>query len=141
MQNDKNWSLKTDKENIVWLALNRADSKVNSLNESVLTEFDEILKTLKQSKTAKAVIIYSGKSTGFIVGADISQFKSLTSAEQATNLIKKGQEVFLLVQLRMLRPASQCSSLNPWQFRLRSHRQGHKDSQNTALLLLQKIQS
>lgn len=94
MSKYENWSLKTDENNIIWLALNRADSKVNSLNEKVLYEFYEILKLINQDTTAKAVIIYSSKSTGFIVGADITQFKAFSTSEEATELIKKGQEIF-----------------------------------------------
>ncbi len=92
--NFENWSLKVDEDNIHWLTLDRSDSNVNSLNESVLREFDQILNSLSQNNQVKALIIRSGKKTGFIVGADIAQFKTIVSAEEATNLIRKGQEIF-----------------------------------------------
>ncbi|MCS5708025.1 enoyl-CoA hydratase/isomerase family protein [Candidatus Berkiella cookevillensis] len=90
----EHWKLDIDNQDIAWLTLDRSDSAVNSLNEPVLREFDHILNLLGQKKQAKAVIIQSGKKTGFIVGADISQFKQLSSADEATQLIKKGQEIF-----------------------------------------------
>jgi len=90
----ENWFLETDSQDILWLTLDRKDSPVNSLNESILKELDQILNALTQNSSVKAVIIRSGKKSGFIVGADISQFKSLESAEQATQLIRKGQEIF-----------------------------------------------
>lgn len=90
----ENWKLETDDQDILWLTLDRQDSPVNSLNEAVLKEFDQILNTLSQNKSSKAVIIQSGKKTGFVVGADITQFKSLENADQATQLIRKGQEIF-----------------------------------------------
>ena len=89
-----NWFLETDSQDILWLTLDRKDSPVNSLNESIFKELDQILNAIAQNQSVKAVIIQSNKKTGFIVGADISQFKSLDSAEQATQLIRKGQEVF-----------------------------------------------
>ncbi len=89
-----NWFLETDSQDILWLTLDRKDSPVNSLNESILKELDQILNALTQNKSVKAVIIQSNKKTGFIVGADISQFKALENAEQATQLIRKGQEIF-----------------------------------------------
>lgn len=90
----EHWKLDIDNQDIAWLTLDRSDSAVNSLNEPVLREFDHILNLLGQKRQAKAVIIQSGKKTGFIVGADISQFKQLSSADEATQLIKKGQEIF-----------------------------------------------
>lgn len=90
----EHWKLDIDNQEIAWLTLDRRDSAVNSLNEPVLREFDQILNLLGQKRQAKAVIIQSGKKSGFIVGADISQFKQLTSADEATLLIKKGQEIF-----------------------------------------------
>lgn len=92
--NYENWSLETDDNQILWLTLDRKDSGANSLNESVLKEFDQILNVIGQSNRHKAIIIRSGKKTGFIVGADINQFKSFASAEEATALIQKGQAIF-----------------------------------------------
>lgn len=87
----QHWILETDSENILWLGLNRADSKVNSLNQEVLIELEEIIDHVP---SVKAVILYSGKKTGFIVGADISQFTHLHSASEATDFILKGQAIF-----------------------------------------------
>lgn len=98
MQKVENWSLNKDKDNIIWLGLNRSDSKVNSLNEKVLQELYSILQDLKHDETVKGLIIYSEKKTGFIVGADIAQFKLVTSASEATEFIKKGQEIFNFVE-------------------------------------------
>lgn len=94
MENTLNWSLRSDDDNVYWLEFNRADSRVNSLNEACMRELDQILTTLSHDTTVRALIIRSGKSTGFIVGADVSQFKALASAIEATQLIRQGQEIF-----------------------------------------------
>lgn len=94
MENYRNWSLRNDDDNIYWLEFNREECAVNSLNEPCMKELDNIIDTLAQNSTVRALIIRSGKSTGFIVGADISQFKDLNSSEEATQLIRQGQAVF-----------------------------------------------
>lgn len=93
IKNYHHWRTEVDEQNVLWLTFNREDSKVNSLNESTLREFDSVLDDIMH-QSPRALIIRSGKKTGFIVGADIAQFKNLTSAEQATALIRKGQEIF-----------------------------------------------
>jgi 3-hydroxyacyl-CoA dehydrogenase/enoyl-CoA hydratase/3-hydroxybutyryl-CoA epimerase len=89
----EHWFLEQDQDNILWLTFDRKDSSTNSLNEATVRELDDILNGLANT-TAKALIIRSAKKSGFIVGADISQFKSLHSAEEATALIRQGQAVF-----------------------------------------------
>lgn len=87
------WSLYNDADNVFWLTFDQKNSAVNSLNESTLREFDNIIDSISSNPLAKALIIRSGKKTGFIVGADISQFKGFDSAEEATILIRGGQEI------------------------------------------------
>lgn len=91
----KNWHLSTDDKNILWLALDRADSSVNSLNREVLEEFDHILSDIQQGNLKPtAVIIKSGKSNGFIAGADIQQFNQIKDVNEAFDLLRKGQVVY-----------------------------------------------
>ncbi len=94
MNTYKNWSLQSDDQNILWLTFSQENSQINSLNEATLSELDHIINALTQNTQAKAVIIRSGKKSGFIAGADIAQFKMVTSKEQAVQFIKRGQEVF-----------------------------------------------
>lgn len=89
----EHWSLTQDESNIYWLLFDKKDSSTNTLNEATIRELDTILNTLATTQ-AKALIIRSAKKTGFIVGADITQFKTLKTAEEATQLIRQGQAVF-----------------------------------------------
>lgn len=88
------WDLSVDDKSVLWLGINRHESAVNSLNKEVLHELDQILDNIADETSIKSVIIFSKKKTGFIAGADISQFVSLTSSEEAFNLIRQGQLVF-----------------------------------------------
>ena len=93
MNDYKHWQLETDSDNILWLTLERADSRVNSLNAEVLHEFNTILDHIEQSHP-RGVIIRSGKHSGFIAGADIQQFGELKDVGQARELIRDGQKIF-----------------------------------------------
>lgn len=88
----KHWKLNKDNDNILWLTLDRADAKVNSLNDEVFDEFDKVLDDVK-AENPVGVILQSGKNTGFIAGADITQFTSLKDESEAFKLIRKAQLV------------------------------------------------
>ncbi len=94
----EHWTLSTDEDNIIWLSFDKKDSSVNTLNESTLREFDQILNVLGQGQQPKALIIRSAKKTGFIVGADITQLKAIETSEQACILSKAGQDIFLKLE-------------------------------------------
>src|SRR5579872_4367718 len=94
MSKYKHWSLHLDEDYIMWLLFDRADSSVNTLNSEALEELDHILDDVPQDKRTRALVIRSAKKTGFIMGADITQFKDLASSEEATQLIRQGQAVF-----------------------------------------------
>ncbi len=93
----QNWRVATDNDQIVWLWLDKYDATTNTLNKSVLEELRAIIELLTSSTTIRGLIIGSAKSNGFIAGADIEQFSQLSSAEEATALIRKGQEIFDLL--------------------------------------------
>ena len=88
----KHWKYTKDNDNILWLTLDRADAKVNSLSDEVFDEFDKALGEVAAANPV-GVILQSGKTTGFIAGADITQFTSLKDESEAFNLIRKAQLV------------------------------------------------
>lgn len=89
-----NWHVETDKEHIVWLRFDRANSAVNTINAEVLEELEIILTDVSHQRSAKGLIITSSKESGFIAGADIEQFTKFSTLEEAMALINKGQAVF-----------------------------------------------
>lgn len=91
-QKYKHWKMETDQERILWLTIDRDGAKVNSMNREVFDEFDRVLDDVAQQNPA-AVIILSGKKTGFIAGADITQFTALTNTDDAFDLIRQAQLV------------------------------------------------
>ena len=89
----KHWRLETEDDGISWLCLDKAESKANVLSESVLREFESILSGL-EALPPRGLVIYSGKPSGFVMGADINEFTSIETADQGYELIRIGQQLF-----------------------------------------------
>lgn len=89
----QHWQIVTDNEQIQWLTLDRHGESVNSLSREVLAELDCILDNIDQ-QAVRGMVITSGKKTGFIAGADVKQFSSLATEDEAFDLIREGQLVF-----------------------------------------------
>jgi len=91
-QRYQHWELEL-KDQILWLAINRADAKANSLNASVMEELNHILDSLIY-ENLEGLIIFSKKENGFIAGADIKEFSRIKDVNQAVDLIRMGQKIF-----------------------------------------------
>ena len=86
------WTIERDAEGIAWLTLDRPDSSANTLSRDVLVELDTLLVQLVESPPV-GVVITSGKSSGFVAGADIKEFTSLSSPSMAYAMVAGGQRV------------------------------------------------
>ena len=88
----KHWKLDTDRDNIVWLTFDKAASSTNTLSGEAVAEFSAVLDELR-AKNPRALIIRSGKSSGFIAGADVEEFTKITSTEEALAIVRRGWDV------------------------------------------------
>ena len=88
-----NWRIEHDSVDLVWICLDKAESGANVLSETVLREFEAILTALEQLPP-RGVVIYSGKPSGFVMGADINEFTTIETADQGYELIRLGQQMF-----------------------------------------------
>jgi 3-hydroxyacyl-CoA dehydrogenase/enoyl-CoA hydratase/3-hydroxybutyryl-CoA epimerase len=93
MQTYNNWRLETDSDQILWLYFDKQNASVNTLDRSVMEEFSIIIDNLASDKTHQGVILASAKSSGFIAGADISQFTQFKDIEEATSVLRLGQHI------------------------------------------------
>jgi 3-hydroxyacyl-CoA dehydrogenase/enoyl-CoA hydratase/3-hydroxybutyryl-CoA epimerase len=91
--NYKNWKMATDAKGNCWLTLDRQGSSANTLGKEVLEEFNSILTELN-TNMPKGLVIQSGKSSGFIAGADISEFLEVQSVEEATAMVRVTQLIY-----------------------------------------------
>ena len=88
----KHWSSEQDADRIVVLTIDRAGSSVNTFAREVLDELNEIVERLS-FELPKGVVIRSGKTAGFIAGADISEFESYGRSGSVLDAISFGQGV------------------------------------------------
>lgn len=95
--NYQNWLIEQDSQDIIWLYLDRLDSRTNVLSKDVLQELQKILKGFDSSSVA-GLIITSKKKNGFLAGADITEFSGLDSSQAAFEKLRFGQDVFALIE-------------------------------------------
>ena len=93
----EHWTSETDGDGIAWLRLDKADSKVNVLSSDVLLELDSFIDSIAK-KQLKGLVVYSGKSTGFVMGADISEFTSVDDPKLAYEVTRKGQQLMSKIE-------------------------------------------
>ncbi len=87
------WTRTQDNDGIVWLMLDRPGSSANALSKIVLEELDTILREIALT-VPRGLVIGSAKASGFIAGADIKEFTTLSSVDEARRLVRAGQSVF-----------------------------------------------
>ena len=76
----RSWHEDRDAEGIVWLTLDKPQSSVNTLSSPVLEELGAIVTRLAHDPP-RGVVLQSGKSSGFVLGADVKEFTTLRSIE------------------------------------------------------------
>ncbi len=87
------WRLETDSDRIAWLTFDLQGSGTNTLGSAPMRELNERLAEIEASRP-RAVVIRSAKESGFVAGADISEFGGFSDLEQAYQLVRTGQLVF-----------------------------------------------
>mgnify|MGYP001070020830 FL=1 len=80
MPSSRAWSFDLDFEGIGWLTIDVPDAPVNTLSRETLSELMGIVTGLEQlaaSGELKGVVLLSGKESGFIAGADVTEFDDM----------------------------------------------------------------
>ena len=89
----QHWQSVRDDDGILVLTLDRAGSSVNALSRAVLDELAEIIERVS-FEPPKGIVIRSGKTAGFIVGADIKEFEGFARNGTVRDALENGQRVF-----------------------------------------------
>ena len=89
----QHWTKETDNDGIAWLRLDKADASANVLSTEVMTELGDILTEL-EANVPRGVVLYSGKHSGFVMGADINEFTGIDTPEKAYEVTRLGQQLF-----------------------------------------------
>ena len=70
----QHWQVESRNDGVVLVTIDRGGQPVTALSQDMLIEFGELLERL-QIDPPKAVVIRSGKPSGFVAGADIKEFQ------------------------------------------------------------------
>ena len=87
------WQASPGPDGVLVLTMDRAGSRVNALSRALLDELDAMLERIAIERPA-AVVIRSGKPSGFAVGADLKEFEGYERAGTVREEIEHGQRVF-----------------------------------------------
>ncbi len=90
----KHWCLHRDADEIAWLGIDRATESANSLSAEVLQELETIVAMLSTEQQPRALVIYSAKSSGFIVGADVREFAGFNDPEDIAQQAQAVHQLF-----------------------------------------------
>ena len=81
----EHWSAIIDDNNLAWLYIQTAGKSVNILTHSVMNELAIIIDGLESITNLKGVALLSGKSGGFVYGADVHEFETITTSKDVAN--------------------------------------------------------
>jgi len=88
--------LETDENGIAVLTINRPD-KLNALNNKVLEELEDAIKSIEKSDDVRAVILTGSGEKAFVAGADIKELNTL-NRRQGEKQSERGQKVFFMFE-------------------------------------------
>lgn len=89
----KHWRIERDDDNLVWLVFDRAGENVNTLSGEAMRELGLVLDAF-DAAPPRALVILSGKTSGFIAGADIGEFGAVTDEAGARDIVGRGWHLF-----------------------------------------------
>ena len=81
-------------DGLATLTFDLPDKKVNVFTREVLAEFEDLLPKLAGSCDIECLILLSGKSGNFVVGADIEEIAGVKDPKQASDGARYGQQLF-----------------------------------------------
>jgi len=82
------------KDDIAVVRIDAQNAKVNTLSREMFPEFISVMGEVNKNDKVKGVVIISGKTSGFIAGADINMIESCKTREEIYELSKSGQKIF-----------------------------------------------
>ncbi len=87
----RQWTLEIDTDRVAWLTFDKPGASANSLSRAAMEELDERLRETERQRPA-GLVIRSGKS-GFIAGADVSEFGQVREPSAAVPSIRAAHGV------------------------------------------------
>jgi 3-hydroxyacyl-CoA dehydrogenase / enoyl-CoA hydratase / 3-hydroxybutyryl-CoA epimerase len=88
----RNFKLTRDADGLAWLLFDREGASANTLSADMIEELDKILTELESTRPA-GLVIRSAKTSGFIAGADVNEFRGASDARAVETMIGRAHAV------------------------------------------------
>jgi 3-hydroxyacyl-CoA dehydrogenase/enoyl-CoA hydratase/3-hydroxybutyryl-CoA epimerase len=88
----RHFILTRDADGIAWLLFDREGASANTLSADVIAELDSVLAAL-ESERPTGLVIRSAKTSGFIAGADVNEFRGATDPGPVETAIGRAHAV------------------------------------------------
>jgi 3-hydroxyacyl-CoA dehydrogenase/enoyl-CoA hydratase/3-hydroxybutyryl-CoA epimerase len=88
----RHFRLTRDADGVAWLLLDREGASANTLSADVIEELDLVLTAL-ESQRPTGLVIRSAKTSGFIAGADVNEFRGATDPRAVETAIGRAHAV------------------------------------------------
>ena len=89
----RHWKPQQRDDGVLVLYFDRADASVNAFSQDTLIELGDVLERIAL-ELPKALVIASGKASGFIAGADLKEFQEFDRKGTVNDAIRRGQLTF-----------------------------------------------
>ncbi|MEC5387472.1 3-hydroxyacyl-CoA dehydrogenase NAD-binding domain-containing protein [Uliginosibacterium sp. H3] len=89
----KHWHIRRDADGIAWVSIDVADASTNTLGSAVLIEFGLVLDSLERLQP-KGMVLMSGKTAGYIAGADLEEYAKVESVEGIKAIVGRNWSLF-----------------------------------------------
>ena len=97
LPSSRHWQFRIDVEGIGWLTVDTPTSPVNTLSREAivdLSRFVEAFEALAASGELTGVVLLSGKESGFIAGADVSEFDEMADPGVLVAALERAHALF-----------------------------------------------
>jgi 3-hydroxyacyl-CoA dehydrogenase/enoyl-CoA hydratase/3-hydroxybutyryl-CoA epimerase len=84
--------LTRDADGVAWLLFDRADSSANTLSAEVIEGLDRVITELETNRPT-GLVLRSAKTSGFIAGADVNEFRGASDPKQVETAIGRAHAV------------------------------------------------
>lgn len=88
------WHAELMGDGILKVRIDRRDKSANALSKAMLEELERLIAEIRRDSAIRGVMFLSGKPGSFIVGADVTEMKTMSGGPEAAALSKLGQRVF-----------------------------------------------
>src|SRR3979409_2556969 len=88
----RNFKLTRDADGIAWLLFDREGASANTLSADLIEELDKILAELESARPA-GLVVRSAKTSGFIAGAEVNEFRGATDPQSVETAIGRAHAV------------------------------------------------